>query len=202
MRLFYHIAVLLFLFCSVAKSENGELPSSELASALQLDNLADITARNPKAELYRLTVERSFDSVLVFEIDQDALYIRKARAIHNQEADNLTTTYRLVRNSRIKLESEAYKSFQTLLEASSFWNLPTSDWLEPGLDGSSWKLEGIKAGKYHCVERSNPFIKGLNTPLNENLKSLPQERALFEGRLVSAFMYLWGLSADANEVLY
>ena len=202
MRAFYYCLLLLFFVCLEAKTEDVDQLPPELAAALEQDKLSDIAVRNPKAELYRLTVQRSFDPALVFEIDEDAVYVRKVRAIQKQDKDEFTTSYRLVKNSRVKVESQEYKNFQTLLEASSFWDLPTSDWLEPGLDGSSWKLEGIKAGKYHCVERSNPFIKGSNTPLNDDLKKLSQERALFEGRLVAAFIYLWGLSGDANEQLY
>ena len=202
MRFLPHSLLVFAICCVAARAESDEAPNSDLEVALKHDQLREIAQRNPQAEVYRLTIKRSFGPVLVFELEQNSLSVRKVRLIEEQDKGEFTTAFRLVRKSSIPLESEEFRNFQVLLQASSFWELPAAEWMEPGLDGSSWKLEAVKAGKYHSVIRQSPFTKGPETPLSDDVKKLNPERALFEGRLVAAFVYLWGLAGDANEQLY
>ena len=202
MRIPCHIIAMVIFSSGAVRSQSVETSSPSLDTVLNRDALTDIAERNPKAEVYRLTVERSFGPVLVFEIEQQVLNVRKVRLIENQEMGKFMTSYRLVRNSDVRLESEEFANFKALLEASLFWDLPTEEWMEAGMDGSSWTLEGVKAGKYHAVKRSSPLTIGPQTPLGSDVKRLAPERALLEGRLVAAFVYLWGLAGDSNEKLY
>lgn len=167
----------------------------------QLD-LKALAAKNPKAEAYLLTVHRSFDPDLVFEMESEAIFLQKTRRIEERKGNLITSSYRVVRDSRLPIDPEEFKAFRTLLRASSFWSLPTEDWQSGGLDGSSWVLEGVRDGKYHRVERSNPFIEGAGTPLEDDLKKLTADRIYSEGRLIAVFMYFWAMSGEANEKLY
>lgn len=197
--------VLLVAWGCLLGAESQDIPLEEDPPRPVADwqvDLKALAAKNPKAETYRLTVQRSFDPDLVFEMESEAIFLQKTRRSTGVMSDSMVTTYRVVRDSRLPIEPEEFKAFRTLLRASSFWNLPTEDWQSLGLDGSSWVLEGVKDGKYHRVERSNPFIHGTGTPLDGDLKKLPPDRIYSEGRLIAAFMYLWALSGEANEKLY
>jgi hypothetical protein len=162
-------------------------------------DLKEVAKKNPKAELYRLTVTRSFDPLLRFEIDEQAIYVRKVR-ISNEET--FANKGKLVRDSRLKLEAREFANLRSLLEACEFWELPEADWSSPGLDGSDWIFEGVKAGKYHCIRRASPFKPALNTPLAEDLEQLTRLRAYNEGRLTGVFLYLWALTGEASEEVY
>lgn len=194
----------LFLFLtlcgSLFSSESDASPDTD--SFPKQEDLKEIAAKNPKVEFYRLTVSRSFDPILVIEIGGDAILLQKVRQIEERVGDSFDSSLRLVRNSRIPIDPGEFNGFKTLQEAGSFWDLPGEDWQPLGLDGSTWVLEGIKNGKYHRVERSNPFIPCARSPLEDDLKKLSPERAYSEGRLIAGFMYLWGLSGEANEKLY
>lgn len=179
----------------------GEEPVKPGAAWYEED-LKTLAAENPKAEVYRLTVDRAFDPGLVFEMDRDAIFLRKTRLVEERKGNSIATSYRVVRKSRIPIDPEEFTAFGVLLEAGSFWNLPTDDWRTSGLDGSGWVLEGVRDGKYHRVIRSNPFVKGAGTPLEDDLKKFSPERAYAEGRLIAAFMYFWSMSGEANEKLY
>lgn len=54
------------------------------------------------------------------------------------------------------LSQDEVKRFLELLEKDSFWSLQSEDRSKQGLDGSQWIVEGIKAGKYHLVDRWSP----------------------------------------------
>ncbi len=203
------LASLLQVLVVSALIANGLLSSAEpvqesqdISAFLKQDNLKESAAKYPKTEMYRLSVDRSFDPALIFEIDSDAIFLKKVRLVQERKGDEFTSSFRLVRDSRIPIDAEEHRGFKILLAASSFWSLPSEDWQSPGLDGSSWVLEGIKDGKYHRVERSSPFNEAAGTPLNDDLKKLAPERIYSEGRLVALFTYLWGLSGEANEKLY
>lgn len=181
------------LMAGIQAEEDG------LKAVLKLEDLEALAKRNPEAELYRLTVNRSFDPVLVFEIDKDAIFLKKARRI---QEEIFHVSFRLVRDSRIPLEGEEYASFGMLVKASSFWKLPTEDWMPPGLDGSSWVLEGVKEGKYHRVERGNLFYNADVLQLDEEMGRLSPGRLYSEGRLAALFTYIWALSGDTTGELY
>lgn len=199
-----HRIVFPFLFLILC----GSLFSSEIdaspdtGSFSKPEDLREIASKNPKVEFYRLSVSRSFDPILVIEIGGDAILLQKVRQIEERVGDSFDSSLRLVRNSRIPIDPGEFNGFKTLLEGGSFWDLPGEDWQPLGLDGSTWVLEGIKNGKYHRVERCNPFIPCARSPLEDDLKKLSPERAYSEGRLIAGFMYLWGLSGEANEKLY
>ena len=56
----------------------------------------------------------------------------------------------------LNLDERPVNRFITALEDLRFWILPTSDPSRTGLDGAQWLLEGVKASKYHIVNRWSP----------------------------------------------
>ena len=56
MRFLYYCFLPVFFVSVEAKTKDVEQNHPELAEVLEQDKLADIAVRNPKAELYRLTV--------------------------------------------------------------------------------------------------------------------------------------------------
>jgi len=54
------------------------------------------------------------------------------------------------------LSENEWKEFQRMISKIDFWDMPTTFDEIPGIDGSQWILEGIKAEKYHVVDRWTP----------------------------------------------
>lgn len=69
----------------------------------------------------------------------------------------------LSENSTVILTREQTQGFLTLLDKVDFWHIvsPVDD--QTGTDGSQWIIEGVKAGKYHLVDRWSPN----NGPIRE-----------------------------------
>lgn len=200
MRLFFLISLISALALEYSHAQDDDPLEKSAVKLLKLPNLKQLASENKKVEIYRLTVGRSFHPLLIFEIGKDAIYVYKVRVASNED---FSRSLRVVRNSRVGFETHEFTALLSLLEAGRFWNLPSEAWLSAGLDGSSWTLEGIKDGKYHCIARSNPFLPfGENTPLKDDVSRLTPERAYSEGRLTAAFIFLWTLSGEASEELY
>lgn len=184
-------------------------PEGKLAELFEATDLRKFAESNKDLQIYRLTVVRSFDAPLQFELVrgkfEHALTVKKA------QRETIGPEYRytkLVRDSRLALQDQETESFVSILTAAQFWRMPAEDFRRQGLDGSTWTLEGIRDGKYHKVVRDNPFlsvevfekIEKLGGP--EAYPALSTKDAYGEGLLAAAFAYLWALSGEANEELY
>jgi hypothetical protein len=55
-----------------------------------------------------------------------------------------------------KLGGKEWEDFVRRLRKAKFWSLPTVDDSRFGLDGDRLILEGVRAGKYHIVDRWSP----------------------------------------------
>lgn len=169
---------------------------------LQLDDLAAAAKRNPKAQLYRLTVERSFDPVVVIELScgEDAtLRIRRTDRKVNETKGTVSYT-RLTEDSSTKATPHEVAAFLTLIEGSEFWKAPAADWREPGLDGSTWTLEGVRDSQYYKVTRINPFVPAKFAATALAWEKLGSERSYAEGLLSAALAWLWARSASPGEM--
>jgi len=173
----------------------------EWKSLLQLDDLAAAAKEKPKAHSYRLTVERAFDPIVVIELscgEDGTLRIRRTdRRV--DEKDGTVSYTRLAEDSSIKATPQEIASFLTLIDGSEFWKAPAADWREPGLDGSTWTLEGLRDGQYHKVTRINPFVPAKFAATAPAWKKLGPERSYAEGLLSAAFAWLWALSGSPGE---
>lgn len=63
---------------------------------------------------------------------------------------------KLIRNQQLTLSQQEWCELSRLLEKVDYWNLPTSQSNQNGVDGAEWILEGVKADRYHVVDRWSP----------------------------------------------
>lgn len=199
------VALLLFSRCISLADENPESQLPELFAEIDLQELA---ATNKDAQVYRLTVIRSFDDPMQFLLSRgkhDFAHDLEVKKVRREASGPVYLYTKLVRDSRLKLKSEETRSFAALLEAAGFWSMPEGDHRRQGLDGSTWILEGIRDGKYHKVSRENPFLEVKTFEEVEKHSGLPPltaGQAYGEGLLAAAFAYLWALAGETGEELY
>jgi hypothetical protein len=62
---------------------------------------------------------------------------------------------RMIRNQLFRLNQNEWCKFLALLEKADYWNLSTNH-EHMGNDGAEWILEGVKANRYHAVDRWSP----------------------------------------------
>jgi hypothetical protein len=84
-------------------------------------------------------------------------------------------------NTSRKLTAQEAQSLLSRVESGGFWNAPNPVNDQTGTDGSQWIIEGVKAGRYHVVDRWMPKngparelglflafdLAGLSIPKNE-----------------------------------
>jgi hypothetical protein len=159
--------------------------------------------KNKALEVYRITIYRSFYSPMMFtlSIDEGAgwLQVQKARLEVEAEEVGLWPT-KVIRNSRFKLNRGEVKSILSLLSAADFWKLPSDDLRPGGLDGSEWRVEGVKRGRYHITVRSNPLE--LPSEMGGYFPVLPPDRMHREGCLTATCLFIWALANEADEPIY
>ena len=180
----------------------GQAGEGAWKSLLHLDDLAAAAKEKPKAQLYRLTVERAFDPVVVIELscgEDRTLRIRRTDRKVNEQDGTVSYT-RLAEASSIKATPQEIASFLTLIAGSEFWKTPAADWREPGLDGSTWTLEGVRDGQYHKVTRINPFVAAKFAAAPPTWEKLGPERSYAEGLLSAALAWLWARSGSPGEM--
>lgn len=190
-----------------------KLAQSSEDDVLELMDLAALAKENPKAEVYRVRVSRSFDPPLVFELDVSGgrsgiLYTKKVR----QETRGMyLVSTGLIKNSQIKISRLQAYSFLGLIKDADFWNLPEKDWKETTIigsepiadsmkDGSTWIIEGISKGKYHRLERRSPTSDAYWP--DEILEKRGARRTALEGNLIAACIWLWTMGDEADQKIY
>jgi hypothetical protein len=62
----------------------------------------------------------------------------------------------LIQNSSRKLDDTQVDAFLALVRKSGFWTAPSPANDQTGTDGAEWIIEGLKAGKYHVIDRWSP----------------------------------------------
>ena len=109
-------------------------------------------AESKDREEYRFLWLRSFHDPLSFR-----LHLRPDRTgFLFVKSTNRGGFGHLVLSKTANLDERQVQKFTTALEGLRFWILPTSEQFALGLDGAQWILEGVKAGKYHIVNRWSP----------------------------------------------
>ena len=63
---------------------------------------------------------------------------------------------RMIRTEQRRLSQGEWDAFMRLLENSCYWDMPTENIDDAGLDGAQWILEGVREGRYHVVDRWTP----------------------------------------------
>ena len=108
------------------------------------------------AEVYRLLYLASFEyptSIRVWrEGNQYQIAIKQLSAELATDVDPKNLTFNVTRSITV----EEWNKIQELLNKSNYWSMQSLDVREPGLDGTSFLLEGKKDGKHHVVDRWVP----------------------------------------------
>jgi hypothetical protein len=56
----------------------------------------------------------------------------------------------------LSLDAGQWAELQEQIEAANFWSLPTKEPKDSGNDGTQFIVEGVRAGRYHVVDRWEP----------------------------------------------
>ena len=121
-----------------------------------------IDLANSQTEVYRVGISPTFENPVLFRIAKDYNgVVLISKRISGQGGYD---PGRLKQQKTRKLSNEEWNQFLKLLEAASFWNLPTDLVNSPDqkgqmticLDGTDWLIEGHRNNKYHGVVRYCP----------------------------------------------
>jgi hypothetical protein len=112
-------------------------------------------ATNREAESYRFLWLRSFHHPIAVRVDVQAdgswvLVTKVASGAGGYSPGALTT------NTSRQLTTQEAQSFRSKVEDGGFWNAPNPVNDQTGTDGSEWVIEGVKAGRYHVIDRWSP----------------------------------------------
>ena len=112
-------------------------------------------ATNRKAESYRFLWLRTFHHPVAVRVDLQAdgswmLVTKVANGAGGYSPGSVTT------NTSRQLTAHEVQSFRSKVESGGFWNAPSPINDQTGTDGSQWIIEGVKAGRYHVVDRWMP----------------------------------------------
>ena len=62
----------------------------------------------------------------------------------------------LTTNTSCQLTTQEAQSFRSKVEGGESWNAPNPVNDQTGTDGSDWIIEGVKAARYHVIDRWSP----------------------------------------------
>lgn len=110
---------------------------------------------NRDAESYRFLWLRTFHHPVVVRVDLQAdgswiLTTKVASGAGGYSPGTLTT------NTSRQLTAQEAQSFRDKVAKDGFWNAPNPVNDQAGTDGSQWIIEGVKAGRYHVIDRWMP----------------------------------------------
>jgi hypothetical protein len=103
---------------------------------------------------YRFTWLRTFHHPIAVRIDN-----KKGQILLTWKECDGAGGYepgKIIVDKQKKLSENEWTEFQKMISKIDFWGIPSSLDEIPGNDGSQWILEGIKAEKYHVVDRWTP----------------------------------------------
>jgi hypothetical protein len=164
--------VVLFLLSAGVYSQ-GQTPAETLRARKQYRNTLTIFKEpqifprsTSRVEVYRVFIAPTFRHPISIRVQKTgAGYFVSAKRLSGQGGYKWG---HLNRQTRRRLNQREWQELLDLLTAASFWTLPSQD-EEPKpnekgeltvcLDGTSWYLEGVKAGTYQAVDRYCPASK-------------------------------------------
>ena len=129
--------------------------SKELAA---LDEPVLATVRDRARKSYRFLWLRSFHAPVSVRIEQTAG--GPIAIVGMNESQAFYGPSRPVRRDTMSLAPADERALRTAFEQEGFWQLPTEDPTQSGLDGSNWVIEAVRAGRYHVVDRWTPSDTG------------------------------------------
>jgi hypothetical protein len=111
-------------------------------------------ARSPADEAYRFLWLRSFHHPVSVRIEASS-GTSALVAVELDGAGGYEPGTAKLRTER-SLSEQQWTSLVAAINAATFWDVPTKDPTEEGIDGAQWIIEGHRHGTYHVVERWSP----------------------------------------------
>ena len=110
--------------------------------------------RDRDATVYRLLWLPSFDNPVCVRIDRTA----EGARLHARVLDGKggSEPGQVAIDRWLTLDDGRWRELERLLEAASFWDLPTKPKDHGGFDGDQLIVEGVQGSRYHVVERWMP----------------------------------------------
>ena len=108
----------------------------------------------PAAETYRFLWLRTFHHPVAIRVDLKADGTGVVTTKIASGAGGYKPGIITVNQSRKLTPAETHR-FHVEIERKDFWSLPARD-DRSGEDGAQWIVEGVRAGKYHVVDRWSP----------------------------------------------
>ncbi|MBV9772196.1 MAG: hypothetical protein JOZ32_21670 [Bryobacterales bacterium] len=125
--------------------------------ALKEPSLWGLSRKDATAEVYRFLWLRSFDSPISVRLivtgDGGRLILKMTDGMSGFESGHL------IRDRESRLSKEATDWFLGEVKQVNFWDVPSRDKSQEGVDGAQWIIEGVKRGRYHIIERYSPDPK-------------------------------------------
>ena len=122
--------------------------------ALKEPSLLEL-AQNQESECYRFLWLRTFNHPVAVRVNVN----RDGSAVLTTKVANGAGGYGpgvLIVNTSRKLTGEEEEKFLSRVNSVGFWSAPNPVDDQTGTDGSQWVIEGVKASKYHVVDRWMP----------------------------------------------
>jgi hypothetical protein len=112
-------------------------------------------SKSPSAESYRFLWLRSFNNPIAIRLDPkpdgtSTLTTKVASGSGGFRPGSLSE------NTSRPLTREQTQAFLSKLDELGFWSAPNPVNDQTGTDGSQWIIEGVRAGRYHVVDRWTP----------------------------------------------
>ncbi len=186
---------------------NTSLGTDLDGGSFELIDLPDLVKRNNQIQVYRVSVDRSFDPEMVFELHvwdsskKGKIYVQKRGM---KEVDGALEPTRIVKKSAVDIDSNQIKCFMDIFSQCDFWNLPEKDIHDllhgdiTATDGSVWTIEVVEGGMYKKLKRRNPIF-AINEDSNGRASA---SRISKEFILITSCVWMWVFGDEAGERIY
>jgi hypothetical protein len=127
---------------------------SKYLAAMNEDSLRALSRRHPNATIYRLLWLPTFHHPVSVRIERAGEGARLYGKVLDGKGGY--DPGQLAIDRSLTLDAQRWNRLEQLLDESAYWELPTRLADDGGCDGDQLIVEGVRAGKYHVVDRWDP----------------------------------------------